>query len=48
MKLAIIGQSAFGNSVLEALAKREEHEIVGVFAAPDGRSRREPLATRRR
>ena len=44
MKLAIIGQSAFGNSVLEALAKREEHEIVGVFAAPDGRSRREPLA----
>ena len=44
MKLAIIGQSAFGNSVLEALAKREEHEIVGVFAAPDGRRRREPLA----
>ena len=45
MKLAIIGQSAFGKSVLEALAKREEHEIVGVFAAPDGRSRREPLAS---
>ena len=45
MKLAIIGQSAFGKSVLEALAKREEHEIVGVFAAPDGRKSREPLAS---
>ena len=44
MKLAIIGQSAFGKSVLDALAEREEHEIVGVFAAPDGRRSREPLA----
>ena len=44
MKLAIIGQSAFGKSTLEALASRDEHEIVGVFAAPDGRRSREPLA----
>ena len=45
MKIAIIGQSAFGKAVLEALADHKEHEIVGVFAAPDGRRRREPLAT---
>ena len=45
MKIALIGQSAFGKAVLEALADREEHDIVGVFAAPDGRRRREPLAT---
>ena len=44
MKVSIIGQSAFGKSVLEALNERAEHEIVGVFAAPDGRRRREPLA----
>ena len=45
MKIALIGQSAFGKAVLEALADCEEHEIMGVFAAPDGRRRREPLAT---
>ena len=45
MKIALIGQSAFGKAVLEALIERGEHEIVGVFAAPDGRRRREPLAT---
>lgn len=45
MKIALIGQSAFGKAVLEALADREEYDIVGVFAAPDGRRRREPLAT---
>ena len=45
MKIALIGQSAFGKAVLEALADREEHDIVGVFAAPDRRLRREPLAT---
>ena len=48
MKLAIIGQSAFGKSVLEALnnptADNWEHEVVGVFAAPDRRRSREPLA----
>ncbi len=45
MKIALIGQSAFGKDVLEAMAKRDEHEIVGVFAAPDRRRSREPLAT---
>ena len=45
MKIALIGQSAFGKAALEALVERGEHEIVGVFAAPDGRRRREPLAT---
>ncbi len=44
MKLAIIGQSAFGKAVLEALTATGDHEIVGVFAAPDGRRGREPLA----
>ena len=44
MKIALIGQSAFGKAVLETLAERGEHEVVGVFAAPDGRRRREPLA----
>ena len=49
MKLAIIGQSAFGKSVLEALnnptADNWEHEVVGVFATPDRRRSREPLAS---
>ncbi len=45
MKLAIIGQSAFGKSVLEALNNLDEHEVVGVFAAPDRRRSREPLAS---
>ncbi len=44
MKLAIIGQSAFGKAVLEALIARGEHDVVGVFAAPDRRRSREPLA----
>ncbi len=44
MKLALIGQSAFGKSVLEKLADRTEHEIVGIFAAPDRVRSREPLA----
>ncbi len=40
MKIAIIGQSAFGKSVLEALTEKGEDEIVGVFAPPtkEGRS----------
>jgi len=40
MKIAIIGQSAFGKSVLEALVEKGEDEIVGVFAPPtkEGRS----------
>ena len=44
MKIALIGQSAFGKAVLETLATREEHQIVGVFAAPDRSRSREPLA----
>ncbi|MDA1279965.1 MAG: methionyl-tRNA formyltransferase [Chloroflexi bacterium] len=34
MKIAIIGQSAFGKSVLEALVENNANEIVGVFAPP--------------
>ena len=34
MRISIIGQSAFGKSVLEALAKNDVDEIVGVFAPP--------------
>lgn len=46
MKIAIIGQSAFGKSVLEALVEKGEDEIVGVFAPPtkEGRSP-DPIAT---
>ena len=44
MKIALIGQSAFGKAVLEALASRDEYDVVGVFAAPDRRRSREPLA----
>lgn len=40
MKIALIGQSAFGKSVLEALVEQGKDEIVGVFAPPtkEGRS----------
>lgn len=40
MKIALIGQSAFGKSVLEALVENDQDEIVGVFAPPvkEGRS----------
>jgi methionyl-tRNA formyltransferase len=40
VKIALIGQSAFGKSVLEALVEKGEDEIVGVFAPPtkEGRS----------
>ena len=34
MRISIIGQSAFGKSVLEALPKNNVDEIVGVFAPP--------------
>ena len=34
MRISIIGQSAFGKSVLEALAKNNVDEIVGGFAPP--------------
>ena len=44
MRLALIGQSAFGKAVLERLASGNRHEVVGVFAAPDGARGQEPLA----
>jgi methionyl-tRNA formyltransferase len=34
MRIAIIGQAAFGRAVLEALAANDRDEIVGVFAPP--------------
>jgi methionyl-tRNA formyltransferase len=39
MNIAIIGQSAFGKSVLEALAERDEDQVVGVFAPPSRENR---------
>ena len=42
MNIVIIGQSAFGKSVLEALAERDEDQVVGVFAPP--RRANPPLA----
>jgi len=46
MKIAIIGQSAFGKSVLEALVEQGDDEIVGIFAPPtkEGRSP-DPIST---
>lgn len=44
MRLALIGQSAFGKAVLETLAASGRHEIAGVFAAPDSARGQEPLA----
>ncbi len=34
MRIALIGQAAFGRAALEALAKNDEDQIVGVFAPP--------------
>ena len=39
MKIAIIGQSAFGKSVLKALAETGRDNIVGVFAPPTRKGR---------
>jgi methionyl-tRNA formyltransferase len=46
LRIALIGQSAFGKSVLEALIEKGEDEIVGVFAPPtkEGRSP-DPIST---
>ena len=44
MRLALIGQSAFGKAVLDALAADCRYEIAGVFAAPDSARGQEPLA----
>ncbi len=35
MRIALIGQAAFGTAVLEAIAKAEKDEVVGVFSPPD-------------
>jgi methionyl-tRNA formyltransferase len=35
MKIALIGQAAFGKAVLEAITATGKDEIVGVFAPPD-------------
>ena len=35
MKIALIGQAAFGKAVLEAIVENGKDEIVGVFAPPD-------------
>ena len=43
MRLAIIGQSAFGKAVLERFVT-DGYDVVGVFAAPDGSRGPEPLA----
>ena len=34
MKIALIGQAAFGKAVLEAIVKEGKDEVVGVFAPP--------------
>ena len=39
MRIAIIGQSAFGEAVLKALAENEADEIVGVFCPSDREGR---------
>lgn len=43
MKVAVIGQSAFGSEVYKAL-KKTEHQVVGVFTIPDANSREDLLA----
>ncbi|XP_041459502.1 mitochondrial 10-formyltetrahydrofolate dehydrogenase-like isoform X1 [Lytechinus variegatus] len=44
MKIAIIGQSQFGEEVYKLLRK-DGHEIVGVFTIPDVKGRPDPLAS---
>lgn len=45
MRIALIGQAAFGKAVLEAIAAAGKDEIAGVFAPPDRDGRpRDPLA----
>jgi formyltetrahydrofolate dehydrogenase len=44
LKIALIGQSAFGAEVFKEL-KTRGHEIVGVFTVPDAKGREDPLAT---
>lgn len=42
MKIAVIGQSLFGQEVYRHLRK-EGHEIVGVFTVPDKDGKADPL-----
>jgi methionyl-tRNA formyltransferase len=42
MRIVLIGQAAFGEKVLEALAKRGE-EVVGVYTSPDVPGKANPL-----
>uniref|UniRef100_A0A673AZU4 10-formyltetrahydrofolate dehydrogenase n=1 Tax=Sphaeramia orbicularis TaxID=375764 RepID=A0A673AZU4_9TELE len=44
MKIAVIGQSLFGQEVYKELRK-EGHNIVGVFTIPDKDGKADPLAT---
>ncbi|KAK1161498.1 cytosolic 10-formyltetrahydrofolate dehydrogenase-like [Acipenser oxyrinchus oxyrinchus] len=44
MKIAVIGQSLFGQEVYKELRK-EGHTIVGVFTVPDKDGKADPLAT---
>lgn len=45
MRIALIGQAAFGKAVLEAIAAAGTDEVVGVFAPPDQDGRqRDPIA----
>ncbi|MBN3325837.1 AL1L1 dehydrogenase, partial [Atractosteus spatula] len=44
MKIAVIGQSLFGQEVYKELVK-EGHQIVGVFTIPDKDGKADPLAT---
>ena len=41
MRIVLIGQQAFGQSVLDAILKAGKDEVVGVFCSPDQEGRRE-------
>jgi len=43
MRIALIGQAAFGQAVLEALAADDEDDIIGVFAPPSQGRRADPV-----
>ena len=43
MRIAIIGQAAFGKAVLEALAADDEDDIAGVFAPPSEGRKEDPI-----
>lgn len=42
MKIAVIGQSLFGQEVYKEL-RREGHTVVGVFTIPDKDGKADPL-----